>query len=326
MTDYTKASAKGTLTIRDTGTTVEFLVQAGYSNFNYHLKFEYVVNGVKTTTTIAYPNGMPVIKVGSGVVTTSQTVQFNLLTATGTQSMGGPTAFSVYIDRGGVPSAPSAPTFTNITNSSLTVSFRDGAANGFPIDSRQIGYGTNAAAPQTYLAYAGPLNITGLTSGIVYYFWARTHNSRGWSALSPRASSTTLRAPDAPTTPVITSFGQNICGAKFSPNGNGGALITEYQIGYSTSSNAPTNFLTVTDTWVAVQPLTPGTTNYIWVRARNSYGYGPWSGRASVKTIAGARILIGPTWKDAVPFIRVNGVWKLARPYVRVNGVWKITQ
>jgi hypothetical protein len=42
-------------------------------------------------------------------------------------------------------------------------------------------------------------------------------------------------------------------------------------------------------------------------------------------TIAGARILVGTTWKQAIPYVKVAGVWRLAEPWEKKLGVWSKT-
>jgi hypothetical protein len=328
MPDYTKASNKGTLTIHDTGSLVEFYVQAGYSNFSYHLTFEIVANGTTTKPVVAYPNGMPKIKVGSATVTTSQTVKFNLLTQTGTQSMGGPTYFSVFLDRGSVPAAPVITSVTPIDDVSVRVVFKDGANGGFAIDSRQVGYGTNANAPQTYVPAGLTQVISGLTRNTKYYFWARTHNQRGWGPLSARKEGYTLGPPMVPTISSISSITQYSAIVTLTSNGDGGSPITQYEIATSSDPNVKLLITKYKSAPTMVGPLDPGRQVYFWARATNALGTSAWSAPQTKTTRAGAMVRtigVQQAWSKAVPYIYIGGEWKLAKPYVYTAGTWKET-
>jgi len=325
VTDYDKSTgSSGTMRIRDLGSTIEFWITSGNSTtWNSALPYGWTVNGSTGTSTYNYQPNAGWEKLRSFTVTTSQTVTFRLFD-TGTSGFGGPTTHSVYIDRATVPAAPSLPTLANITSTSVDVSFTDGSNGGASIDSRQIGYGTNSSAPTTTVSSDGSTTISSLTPGTLYYFWARTHNSKGYSAWSARAQTTTLKVPDAPSTPILTDISPTSVTVSWTPNSDGGSAITAFEVGYGTSSSAPTSTSTGTSPKI-ISGLTPGTTYYFWVRAQNSVGWGPYSASASVMTIAGVRIKDGGVWKIAVPYVRDAGVWKLARPYVKYLGIWKET-
>lgn len=221
-------------------------------------------------------------------------------------------------------SPPSMPLISSITNNSVFVTFEDGTG-GAPIDSREIGYGTNPTTPQTIVPSDGSTTISGLSPGTTYYFWARTHNAAGYSDWSPRASATTHRVPDAPNAAGFSSLTQTSVSVSWTANGNGGAPITGYDIGYGTNSSSPTTIISASTSPKTVTGLEPGTLYYFWVRAKNYVGASPWSAKTSVETIAGAWVKVGSTWKKAIPYVNVNGVWKLARVWVRSAGTWKET-
>lgn len=227
-----------------------------------------------------------------------------------------------------VPTAPSIPTISNVTDTTVDIAFTDGANNGQAIDTREIGYGTSSTAPTTSVTSDGSTTITGLTPGAVYYFWARTHNSVGWSAYSSRVTTTTKRPPDAPTTPALSEITMTSIHAKFAANGDGGSPITGYEIGYGTDPSAPQVYsaASLTNNDLVLTGLIPGTTYYIWGSVLNAYGWGPLSATpAKVRTVAGAKVLVGTTWKDAVPYVNVSGVWKPAQSWAKIAGVWKVT-
>jgi hypothetical protein len=326
MTDWTKTSGtNGTMMIRDTGTDVEFWFKAGYSSDWYNgLDFSYTAQGSTTNKTINYPTGADWYKIGERTVTTDQTVTFKLITDTSIGGIGGPTTFSHAIDRATVPQAPDKPVISGIKSTSVVVTFTDNGNGGAAINSRQIGYATSTTGTKTLVSSDGSTTISGLDDGVTYYFWARVHNSEGYSAWSSYVSAKTLKTPDPPSTPLLSSVTSTSVDVAFTPNSNGGAAITGYQIGYGTSSTTPTTTVAASSPQV-VSGLVPGTVYYFFARAQNSVGWGAWSGAASTRTVAGAYIQVGATVKLAVPYVRVGGVWKIAEPWVRSVGVWKRT-
>jgi hypothetical protein len=123
----------------------------------------------------------------------------------------------------------------------------------------------------------------------------------------------------------------------FSPNGNGGSAITGYDIGYSLTtldasgipivpggSPTPATIVATSGSPTTISTgLSPGKPYVFWVRAKNAIGNGPWSEARTTRMIAGARVLVGVTWHQAVPYVRVGGVWKVARPWIKDSGTWK---
>ena len=325
MTDYTKSTgSSGTMMIRDTGTTVEFWLKAGSSTFNHQLPWAYVVNGVTSDwREFDFVSGGDWQKIASFSVTTSQTVQFKL-GDTGTSGLGGPTTFSQAINRATVPEAPDPVTFSSLTGSSVVASFTINGNGGASIDSKQIGYGTASGSPQHIVSSDGSTLISGRANGTKYYFWARVHNSEGYSAWSSVRSVTTYKVPDAPKSVVLSNIRQSKIDANYADNGNGGTAILEHQIGYGLSSAAPTNFVSTND--ASLTGLDPGRKYYFWSRNRNSVGWGPWSAVTSATLKAGAFVVDGASSLRAIPWVRDGGVWKLAEGYVRVTGEWKKTE
>lgn len=327
MTDWDKdTGAGGTMRIRDLGSTVEFWFKAGYSNDWYNgLEFSYTVDGGTTKKSINYPTGADWYKVGSDTATYNQTVTFKLLTGTSISGIGGPATFSHSVTRDTVPAAPSTPSISGVKATSVVVSFKDGSNGGDAIDARQIRYDNNSdASSATIVSSDGSTTISGLATGTTYYFWARTHNSVGWSSWSGRASAKTQSVPTAPQAPLLSSVTATTVDVAFYPNSDGGSAITAWQIGYGTSSSAPTSTVSAKSPQV-LTGLTPGTTYYIFVRAQNSVGWSAWSKPTMMNTVAGAYILVGSTWKLAVPYVNVGGTWKMAEAWGRVAGVWSRT-
>ena len=320
--------------IRDTGTAIEFWINSNSSTtWTDHLPWSGTVNGVGVGGSYNYPRNSQWRRIGSWGVSGSQNVTFNIGN-TGTSGFGGPTSLTIFINRASIPGPPPVPTISNITSTSVVVTFTDGASNGSAIQYRQVGYSTNPGGATNYAFPAtSPQNIFGLEPGTTYYFWIQNWNSQGWGYWSARATATTLKVPDAPSAPVMSDITQVSAIATFAANGDGGSPITAYQIGYawvgygsgeSEPPDEPTTVISATPT-KTVTGLTPGSTYFFWVRAQNVVGWSPWSVKSSARTIAGARVKTGSIVKEAIPYVNVDGVWKLARPWGRIAGVWKET-
>src|SRR4051794_5109815 len=91
--------------IRDTGSTVEFWLEAASGTFNHDLKWAYVVDGDSSGWKTYDFSGGDWRKLGSISVTTSKTITFKI-EDTGTSGLGGPTSITVDIKRGTIPKAP----------------------------------------------------------------------------------------------------------------------------------------------------------------------------------------------------------------------------
>lgn len=332
MTDYKKdTGSSGTMMIRDNGTTVSFMLNSNNSStFAHQLPWGYTVNGnTNNDREYDYGAGDGWETLGSWTVTSDQTVTFRIFD-TGTSGFGGPTTLSVSIDRSNAPNPPAISSLTP-GSTSVLVKTTDGNNNGASINSRQIAHNTsNTTSGATITSASTSTTITGLTTGRLYYFWARTHNAKGYSGWSPVKSTTTLRVPDRPDQPIISDISQNSFVVSFADGAsNGGSGIVERQITYNTVDSAYTGGSPVSVTYTGVMTvsgLQPGTTYYVWARVRNSVGWSPYTLPApgyTFKTVAGARINDNGVYKDAVPYVNVGGTWKLARPWGRVAGVWK---
>ena len=324
---YMNTGSTGTMLIRDTGGNVEFWINSNNgTTFDHEMPWTSTINGYTYPGYYEYNYnaGAGWRQVAVYYIGTSQTVMFKL-GPTGTSGLGGPTTFNQFIFRPVVPSSPSTPAIGTVTSTSVAITFTDGSDGGSAIDSRKIGYGTNGTAPTSEISSDGSDTVTGLTPGTLYYFWAATHNSVGWSAWSARAQATTLRVPDAPTPPSLSNIRPTTIDVTWSAPYNGGTAITSYEVGFSeTDANPPDDEEAGTSPHT-VASLSPGQTYFFRVRAENAVGWGPWSASVSADTLAGAHLKIAGEWVFGVPYVRDAGVWKLAIPYVKDAGTWKET-
>lgn len=330
MTDYKKTTGyNGTMMIRDKGEStkkVELWFKAGYSSdWVNGLKFSWSAHGDTYSKSINYPTGADWYHVATVTVTYSQYVTFRLVSDTSISGIGGPTTFKHWIHRDTEPDRPSTPRLSSITDDSVYVRFSDGDNGGDAINYRQIGYGTSSSYPQDYKGSDGGTTVSGLSRGRRYYFWARTRNSVGYSNWSGRASAVTLDVPEETTRPHVSNILATSAYVTFSPNGDGGSKILEYEVGYSTTEYVVDGYTVSSDRSTTITGLIPGTKYKIWARAKNSVGWSSWSTGTYITTVAGAYIQVGTERKLAVPYVNVNGVWKLAEPRVKKAGVWERT-
>jgi hypothetical protein len=89
------------------------------------------------------------------------------------------------------PPPPTLVTLTNITQSSLHSRFDSLGDGGSPVLEWQTAYGTDPVTPTTFLS-GYSLDITGLSPGMTYYFWARGRNKYGWGAYTARSQATLI--------------------------------------------------------------------------------------------------------------------------------------
>lgn len=325
MADYTKATGTGDMLIRDSGSTVYFYIRAGGSStWVGSATYSWTMNG-SGSGTWSYNDGGNYKLIRSATVSTDQTVTF-AIGSTGTSGLGGPTSFSVFINRSSVPSATATPAISALTSTSWIAAFQDGANNGAAIDTRQLGWsGTSGSGyPDNLVTSDGSTQFSGFTPGTTYYVWARAHNSQGWGPWSGRRTVVTLRIPDAPDPVILSQITQSTMRTAFSGNGNGGAAVTQWQLGYGISPSAPQISVSSSGT-LDISSLLPATTYYFWARGLNSVGWGPYSARTTARTVGGARVLVGGVWKEAIPYVRVGGIWKVAQPWGKIAGIWKKT-
>lgn len=225
-----------------------------------------------------------------------------------------------------VPTAPGPWLITSYTNVRVAGDAKANSTGGATILQWQLGWGKSPNTPEQ----VGDLNadgsgfVAGLDPGTNYYFWNRQRNAYGWSEFSQRTMVRTRNVPDAPATPVVTFKNQTNANLFTAPGWTGDSPILEYRFGKSQTPYGPsTTISTGTSPTLHQVDLTPGNVYYYWAQARNVYGWSPFSNRATLTLVAGARVNVGGVWKRAVPYVKVNGSWVLARAWVKQNGVWK---
>lgn len=121
------------------------------------------------------------------------------------------------------------------------------------------------------------------------------------------------RVPTPPGTPTVTNPTVNSLDVAWTAPDVG--PVTGYQIGYSTSGfdTSPTTIVDVSSSPHTMSNLASGATFWFWIRAKNSVGWGSWSGKSvGLATYMGAYVNVGGTWKIAVPYVKDAGVWKKA--------------
>ena len=200
MTDYNKATGTaGTLTIRDTGTTVEFWISCSDGATNVgSLSWSGTVNGSSVGGSVGLPGGFGSKRVASYTVTSSQTVAFNI-GASGTQGIGGPTNQSAAINRAPVatvPGAPGVPVASAIAPTSARLTWTAASSGGPPITQ----YGLYVSEKSDFSSYVlqkwvGTVltyPVTGLKPGTTYYTRTRAQNSVG---VGPYSATSSFKTP-----------------------------------------------------------------------------------------------------------------------------------
>lgn len=98
--------------------------------------------------------------------------------------------------------------------------------------------------------------------------------------------------PQPPTGVSVDQATANSLRYIFSGNGNGGAAIQEWQIGYGTNSGSPQYFVGSGGN-TTVGNLAEHTTWYFWSRGRNAVGWSGWSNRLQGDTLGHPTVPLG---------------------------------
>ena len=224
--------------------------------------------------------------------------------------------------------------YFNIHKASVRMSTTLGSVSGTTgTGTYESGWPISGAGPNRDHAFkSGTTRVTHNAAGngnIVFNGSAQWDTPDDFTSTLSKTVALTLipKVPVAPAIPTISGILPTSAIVTWVAPANGGSAITDYDVGYSltpTSPPVPTTVVSGTSP-LTITGLIPGTKYYVWVRAKNAVGNGPYSSAAVFSTLAGAHVNVAGVWKFAVPYVNVGGVWKLAIPWVRDAGVWKET-
>jgi titin len=192
------------------------------------------------------------------------------------------------------PSAPSPPTITGKTFSSVSISWTAPDDGGRPITDYRIEYFTTIYGPSLAIfsdgvSTATSVTVTGLIRGASYTFRVSAINAEGTSNASTYSSSVIpARTPAAPTAPTIAGRTNTSISLTWNAPDDGGRLITDYKIEFSSDGTtwAVFNDGTSGTTAATVTGLTRGTAYTFRISAINAEGTSTAS-PASSSAIAG---------------------------------------
>lgn len=161
-----------------------------------------------------------------------------------------------------VPQPPGAPTFSNVTPTSVTVTWSGSPDNmGAGIDSNLLRRNTNSNPDASgYVdtstgAGTTTVNVTGLTPGTTYYFKTYAHNSQGYSGGSA-TTSIQLPVADPPVMTLTAAVSGTSMTVGLAPPG-GASGVTKYTLEWRPVGGATTSVETSSPP-LTVSGLTPG--------------------------------------------------------------------
>lgn len=172
-------------------------------------------------------------------------------------------------------------------------------------------------------------DANGYTTIGVSAYWDSRHVNIG--AGNPGGSLTLSRIPKAPVAngaPVASNLMPTSVKLTWPANtNNNGAGIDQYLLRINKTSPAdgngyvdyPLGGSTLSHT---VTGLSPGTQYYATVYAHNGQGYSAKSADTPFKTLSGAYVRRGSTWKPVEVLVYRSGQWKSAEVLVYRNGAW----
>jgi titin len=215
------------------------------------------------------------------------------------------------------PTAPVILSSASNQDQSSTISWIVPSNGGASITSYNLQYSSSSSAPyqwsqvipyplpsSLYSATELSYTITGLTNGTLYYFQVAAVNLNGVGTYSSQPANSTQVTNTAtpsriPIAPVITSSTSNqntVSTVNWTvPTDNGGALITSYNLQYSSISapyqwsqvipyTLPLSLYSATELSYTITGLTNGTLYYFQVAAVNVNGQGPYSSQPANST------------------------------------------
>ena len=179
---------------------------------------------------------------------------------------------------------------------SVVISFTAGSANGSPITNYKYALSTDGGSIYgSFIALdpvdiATPITVSGLSMNTNYHVKLKAVNDLGDSVASAAVSFTTEGVPDAPTSLSASNITGSTADIAFTAGSANGASITNYKFAVSTDNITYGAFTALNpadaSTPITVTGLTPGTLQYIKLKAVNSNGDSAASAAVSLTTLS----------------------------------------
>jgi hypothetical protein len=197
--------------------------------------------------------------------------------------------FTIVANQGSSAQAPTSVTSSNITATTVTVSW-DAIlnANAGMSAIQSYNYSTDSGVNWTSTGVSTSANITGLTAGTSYTVLVRANNYffTGTNYGSVTFTTTAAKPPNTPTGLFAypsTDSQINVFWTAGATDGTHDAA-TSYEIAWSTSNVTPTSGNTASLTTSRNITISPITRYYIWVRGVNADGESAWTSPVYAKT------------------------------------------
>lgn len=158
-------------------------------------------------------------------------------------------------------------------------------------------------------------------------FWNSAHTNIGQGTAS--GTVTLSRIPKVPAAPTPLSVDEATpTGFKyrFSGGSNNGSAILRWESQVATDAAFTQNVKSMSDPSSGTHIYTgllPGQVYYARSRGVNSIGNGAWSSSLSIRTLSGAYVRRGNTWKPVEVLVYRSGQWKPAEIFIYKDGAWK---
>lgn len=225
-----------------------------------------------------------------------------------------------------VPSAPGGVARAFTAPRQVTVTWNAADGDGATVLEYQIQTDDNSGftSPSTYSSGTSRTHTrTDYALGTTHYWRVRARTSQGWGAWSSTVSYAVPDVPAKPADPVLSEVKPTSMKATWVAPANGGSAITGYDVQIATASNM-SGATTVSQTGLTLTRtgLTPGTTYYWRVRAKNAQGEGTWSDVVSEKTPSGLYHGQSGSFQAVEWFVAKDGVYVPIEWLVGEGGVF----
>lgn len=183
---------------------------------------------------------------------------------------------------------------TDLTDTSVSLSWTAPTANGDAITNYIVEFSTDSGVSWTTFSHQASsstsITVTGLSRGITHLFRVSAVNGQGAGSTSASASATPQVRPVAPVGINVTRPTSTSLTLSWSAPDNGGSTITGYQIRYSSNGGStwsnPVNTGSISTSYT-VSGLSTGTSYVFQIAAINSVGKSDWSNQSSsAKTLS----------------------------------------